>query len=736
MVVAPTPAVEERTPATVITFSVDSALLRELGERLVGQPHIALAELIKNSYDADATEVTIEFAADQIVITDNGHGMDFEAFRDRWMRVGTPRKQTDRWSPILGRPLTGSKGVGRLSVQFLASQLELRTVDIGNPSQELMAIIDWGTAVTAGELTQATALYDSYPAVDPFDGQFSGTRIALSKLNQTWDAERLEDLAKQIWPLQPPFWGPADRRPTSPAHERGQRSLKDVFVVRVSSAGDPDIVRRFENQMRRILEIHQARLTGRLIRQDDQPLVEVVLQFDDGSRHLAQFRPELDHLDKVDFEIRVFDLHHRQAYGIKVDEARDYLKRNGGVHVYDAGFHLPYYGPDTDWLGIDAAHAARRSRSELLPEELQVEGGMEYLPPNARMFGVVNVDTSHEREHGIGAPSERLAIQVSRDRLADNAAFRELATIVRWALDFYATRQTSRQFVERARKTPVAPPAKETVDTIVAKVKGKLDPPAVAQLRTDIEEITATARSEAGEVANYAGLLGALATAGMAALALEHEIAKQFSLLQALAERLEVGSVEDLSAAALELRSWIARARASQRLFSHLVSQEEREEQVRYQARTVVTEVVAQTASLMRGVDVRLNDVSADVNLPVGRFSEWTAVLQNVLFNAHDATLDSEERLVRVRTRVGGVGRALIVEDTGAGVLLRESEVLFEPFVRRLEVSPGRRTLRIGSSGLGLTIVRMVCRSLNCRVRFAVPSDGYNTALEILWREG
>ena len=44
-----------------LTFTVDAELLRELGEKLVGKPYIALAELIKNSYDADATEVTIVF---------------------------------------------------------------------------------------------------------------------------------------------------------------------------------------------------------------------------------------------------------------------------------------------------------------------------------------------------------------------------------------------------------------------------------------------------------------------------------------------------------------------------------------------------------------------------------------------------------------------------------------------------------------------------------------------------
>src|ERR1700680_1062671 len=111
-----------------ITFTVDSALLRELGERLVGQPQIALAELVKNSYDADATSVTIRFLEDRIEVEDDGHGMAFEDFRDRWMRVGTPRKQREQRSPQFGRPMTGSKGVGRLSVQFLATRLELRTL--------------------------------------------------------------------------------------------------------------------------------------------------------------------------------------------------------------------------------------------------------------------------------------------------------------------------------------------------------------------------------------------------------------------------------------------------------------------------------------------------------------------------------------------------------------------------------------------------------------------------------
>jgi hypothetical protein len=73
-----------------IKFTVDAALLRELGERLVGQPHVALAELIKNSYDADAAAVEVRIEPGRIEVSDNGQGMTLSEFKRFWMRIGSP----------------------------------------------------------------------------------------------------------------------------------------------------------------------------------------------------------------------------------------------------------------------------------------------------------------------------------------------------------------------------------------------------------------------------------------------------------------------------------------------------------------------------------------------------------------------------------------------------------------------------------------------------------------------
>ena len=140
-----------------INFAVDSRLLRELGSRLVGKPHIALAELIKNSYDADASQVVIIMRPDRIEVIDNGQGMTFEELRDRWMRIGTTQKASDQFSRRLRRPLTGSKGVGRLAVQLLGNQLLLESASDQQPNRMIRVEINWEEAVNAGLLTEATA---------------------------------------------------------------------------------------------------------------------------------------------------------------------------------------------------------------------------------------------------------------------------------------------------------------------------------------------------------------------------------------------------------------------------------------------------------------------------------------------------------------------------------------------------------------------------------------------------
>jgi|SRR5271157_3766874 len=115
-------------------FTVDTHLFRELGELLVGRDSTALVELIKNSYDADATEVTVygeglnSPVTGRIVVTDNGIGMSRDQFVRGFLRIASRlREEGDRRSALFRRRYTGAKGVGRLAAQKLARYMRIES---------------------------------------------------------------------------------------------------------------------------------------------------------------------------------------------------------------------------------------------------------------------------------------------------------------------------------------------------------------------------------------------------------------------------------------------------------------------------------------------------------------------------------------------------------------------------------------------------------------------------------
>src|SRR5579863_2727493 len=141
-----------------IKFTIDAQLLRELGERLVGKPHVALGELVKNSYDADATRCVIRFGEDMIEVADDGDGMSYADFINKWMRIGSVHKREEKTSPRFHRPLTGSKGIGRLSAQFLGTSIEVISEPRDASHLSVHARVNWDEAYSKGSLVEAGAL--------------------------------------------------------------------------------------------------------------------------------------------------------------------------------------------------------------------------------------------------------------------------------------------------------------------------------------------------------------------------------------------------------------------------------------------------------------------------------------------------------------------------------------------------------------------------------------------------
>lgn len=714
-------------------FKADSALLRELGERLVGKPYIALAELIKNAYDADAARCIITLTTSRIEVADDGHGMTETEFLDYWMTIGTRHKQHSDTSRTLERRVTGSKGVGRLSAQFLAEKMQLISTAKG-ARERLHAFVDWETAIDTGNLTEAEALYRLEPtdaALYPRSSP-SGTVAILHELKQSWDEDEIKELGRQIWMLNSPVYlfGSNRRRRGDP------NDFRIIFKTDL-----PGIDEAFETQLTQALENYQAIIKGQVERDGRRNVSRVTVAFDDEV-YSEQFDCP-DFLREADWEIRIYNLSGRQAGGVSVYDMREYFEKYGGVTVFDKGFRLPYYGADNDWLDLEYDHSHRRNRSKLLPDYLHVARALNDLPTQGRIFGVVNVNTARESRLADGSrrnSGEFLKIQVSRDRLVANKAFSALKDAVRQSIDYYATLKRRRvaETVEVVRPSE-RPESKlrrlrKLVDDALSNYP---DDETIAAIEAELDDVDASLDKvrESDEASRI--ILGPLATAGMAALAIEHETRKEMQAVRTKLKRLvaiaKANCIPDLQETADDLTRWIDRLEATRNIFLPMMDAEDRERIEPLECEAVARTVVDNIRPLMGNVSVTF-DMQRGLHFPPAAYSEWSSILQNVLLNAVNATLDAAQPRIEISSMIHNRYGYLYVSDNGVGIG-DDPEELFKPFKRKSSVSAERRELGMGGTGLGLTIVEMIADNRNCDVAFVDPEEpDWNTAFELSWR--
>lgn len=769
------------------SFVVDAALVRELGETLIGKAHIALGELVKNSFDADAHDCEIRIEQDSVVVSDNGHGISEEEFKNYWLRLGTTHKVEKRQSRTLKRSMTGSKGLGRLSVQFLAAEMELESNCPHDPQSMLYVFVDW-TGIRSGNDLQTVDVgweIRKEPSIYA-DGSPTGTNIALKGLRTSWDEKAIEELGGDVWMLRSPFGD--SRKKTS-------RKTALDFHIDIDAPEIADAKERFNKLYNIVFDNWKARITGVLqnarrgrkestagftiefavdypkgveearsfketvsfpiVRQSDVEDEEVDPEEErmgvderDTEEEMTE-RADLPALDKAKFTILVFKPEGKQPGGLTVREVRTYLRTYGDVSVYDAGFRLPYYGSEElsghDWLSLGADQGRRLVTSELLPDRLRIDGRyLLDLPNPGRIFGAVDVDTNHEQKIAsrIAEQHEWLQIQPGRDRLVPNTSFTQLRNFVRFGLDLYANRYRALADDVAQEDHTKNPPAK-VLDTAVATLtesKSAIPLDVYRDIRKDLLAARRAAANESQVIETQAALLAPLATAGMAALAMNHELTNDAELLEDISRLLDelsqTNSSPLLKSAIGSLKLYRSHVKAYGVLFAPLTTPDDRQAMSRLPVKTVVRQVVDALRPRLTGVSFDLNHIPPKLLFPVGSFVEWSALLQNLLFNAWNAMLDSDIKELRFDGSSSNAKRQFLrTSDTGVGLTmpLTDSRLLFEAFEREMQISAANRSIAIGGQGLGLAIVRMIARSRDADVAFVEPRSDFSTAIELSW---
>ncbi|CAM3905647.1 ATP-binding protein [Cohnella lubricantis] len=159
----------------------DSTIAELLGVQNFTNKESAILELVKNAFDAQATKLEIIFNNNQLVVKDNGIGMNSNDIRLYWMHIGkSPKDYEIIDKNRMKRVLAGSKGIGRFALSRLGSEINLY-------SQKA----DYDAVLWATNWNQS-----SLEVIAPLEA--CGTTIVINGLRDKWNESNIEKLSKYL----------------------------------------------------------------------------------------------------------------------------------------------------------------------------------------------------------------------------------------------------------------------------------------------------------------------------------------------------------------------------------------------------------------------------------------------------------------------------------------------------------------------------------------------------------
>ena len=196
-------------------FRPRARVLQLLGDELIGNARLAVFELVKNAYDADANEVIVRLDLDTtdgptITVTDDGEGMTLDVLRSVWLVPGDDHRQrqrlSDRRTARHRRLPLGEKGLGRFAVHKLGNRITL--VTRAQDADECVVEIDWNELIARPYLDEApVTILTRRP--ETFSNGRTGTRIELRQLRTAeWSRGEVRRLHNQITSICSPFEEP------------------------------------------------------------------------------------------------------------------------------------------------------------------------------------------------------------------------------------------------------------------------------------------------------------------------------------------------------------------------------------------------------------------------------------------------------------------------------------------------------------------------------------------------
>jgi len=651
-------------------------ILRTFGDELISSETVAVIELVKNSYDADATRVMVRFTgplevgAGAIDVIDDGHGMSTETVTTTWMEPATLFRAAERRSEVQGRRVLGEKGIGRFAASRLADRLLLVT---RRPEAEFetTALFDWSQFDDEESyLSDVEVLWEETEPQELTPDGTHGTLLHMEGLRTDWDREKFQTLHRALSRLISPFASADGGGPQNfqiALEAPGELSDLSGEIGPVEALQNPEYLLRGS-----IAADGSYQFTLRVGRSGEEERISGILKPEDRSTPAC---------GPLELELRVWD---RDAdairaiaseQGLGVRDFRSELDEFSGVSIYRDGFRVfPYGERGDDWLGLDLRRVNQPTRRI----------------SNNQIAGYVSI--SHEE-------NSELRDQTNREGLMQNRAYEDLRDLVIGALQLIEDPRWRRR-KELREKSGDGGPQEEHPDpfdnfdledlrnTVRDKTGGDPD------LEGAFEEKQKMVEAGAAEVRDLLGSYQRLASLGRLVDAILHDGRAPLSAIDSDAllalRKIKKAKNDDDPVAAFVVEKLVGvrnQTAVLDALFKRITPFAGRKRG--RPKKLVLEDMVNDTFDLEQA---RIEDLGIRVHRPKTRTdvtveeTDMRIILYNLVDNAlhwlRDIPEEDREVMVRVR-RKDGEGVEILFSDSGPGVSEEDREMIFEPYFSR-----------------------------------------------------
>lgn len=360
-----------------LAFKVSSGLKNLIGRDLISDKYIAIFELVKNSYDANASNVKISYLVSEqgigkIIISDNGTGMTYEDIIQKWLFVAYSEKKPQNRSKSayreeIKREVAGAKGVGRFSCDRLGASLQLVTktkddilAHVVNVNWNKFEVDDTKEFIEIPvDYTQVTQLPSGYD---------SGTTLIVNDLREVWNRDELLKLKRSLMKL------------ISPDADKGELPFEIEMDVPTEKKTDEKLLEEYHkndgkgNESKKKINPDRDIVNGKIKNDIFEKLnikttnIEVVIS-EDGRSITSTLSDRGQYIFSVKEKNRKYALLkniHISIFYLNQSAKINFTRQMGGVtpksygsvFIYKNGFRInPYGEPGQDIFGIDQRKA-------------------------------------------------------------------------------------------------------------------------------------------------------------------------------------------------------------------------------------------------------------------------------------------------------------------------------------------------------------------------------------------